>query len=255
MEWDSPWGIGFPGWHIECSAMSVKYLGTFFDIHCGGEDHMAVHHVNEIAQTEACYGTHLANFWMHGYFLQLDEDTKMSKSGTFLRLQTLIDNGIDPLAYRFFCLNALYRTKLNFSWDGLAAAAKSLERLRLAAYEWGQPGTADADFVERFTEQVNDDLNMPRAVALTWELVKCDLPPATKKATLLVFDHVLGLRLAEWQPAEDKVPDEVLALVEQRQQARKEKRWQDADALRASISAAGYVMEDTPHGPRVKPVR
>jgi cysteinyl-tRNA synthetase len=255
MEWDSPWGTGFPGWHIECSAMSVKYLGTFFDIHCGGEDHMAVHHVNEIAQTEACYGTHLANFWMHGYFLQLDEDTKMSKSGTFLRLQTLIDNGIDPLAYRFFCLNALYRTKLNFSWDGLAAAARSLERLRMAAFEWGQPGTADEDFVERFTDQVNDDLNMPRAVAVTWELVKSDLPAATKKATLLVFDRLLGLGLADWQPAEEKVPDEVLALVEQRQQARKEKRWQDADALRTSISAAGYALEDTPQGPRVKPAR
>jgi cysteinyl-tRNA synthetase len=255
MEWDSPWGIGFPGWHIECSAMSVKYLGTFFDIHCGGEDHMAVHHVNEIAQTEACYGTHLANFWMHGYFLQLDEDTKMSKSGTFLRLQNLIDNGIDPLAYRFFCLNALYRIKLNFSWDGLATAARSLERLRMAAYEWGQPGTADAGFVERFTDQVNDDLNMPRAVAVTWELVKSDLPPATKKATLLVFDRVLGLRLAEWQPAEEKVPEQVLALFDQRQQARKEKRWQDADSLRASIGAAGYVLEDTPQGPRVKPAR
>jgi cysteinyl-tRNA synthetase len=255
MEWDSPWGIGFPGWHIECSAMSVKYLGPFFDIHCGGEDHITVHHVNEIAQTEACYGTHLANFWMHGYFLQLDQDTKMSKSGMFLRLQTLIDNGIDPLAYRFFCLNALYRTKLNFTWDGLAVAAKSLERLRMAAYEWGQPGTPDNDFVERFTEQVNDDLNMPRAVAMTWELVKSDLPAATKKATLLVFDRVLGLRLAKWQPAEDKVPELVLALVEQRQQARKEKRWQDADALRASISAAGYVLEDTPQGPRVKPAR
>jgi cysteinyl-tRNA synthetase len=255
MEWDSPWGIGFPGWHIECSAMSVKYLGTFFDIHCGGEDHMAVHHVNEIAQTEACYGTHLANFWMHGYFLQLDEDTKMSKSGSFLRLQTLIDNGIDPLAYRFFCLNALYRTKLNFSWEGLAAAARSLERLRMVAFEWGQPGEADEDFVERFTGQVNDDLNMPRAVAVTWELVKSDLPAATKKATLQVFDRVLGLRLAGWQPVEEKVPDEVLALVEQRQQARKEKRWQDADGLRASISAAGYVLEDTPQGPRVKPAR
>ncbi len=125
----------------------------------------------------------------------------------------------------------------------------------MAAYEWGQPGVVDEDFVERFTDQVNDDLNMPRAVAVTWELVKSDLPAATKKATLLVFDRVLGLGLAEWKPAEEKVPDEVLALVEQRQQARKEKRWQDADALRASISAAGYVMEDTPQGPRVKPAR
>jgi len=164
-------------------------------------------------------------------------------------------SGIDPLAYRFFCLNALYRTKLNFSWDGLAAAAKSLDRLRVAAYEWGAPGKADDDFVERFTEQVNDDLNMPRALAVTWELVKSDLPAPTKKATLLVFDRVLGLRLADWQPSEEKVPDEVLGLVEQRQLARKEKRWQDADALRSRISSAGYVLEDTPQGPRVKPAR
>jgi len=255
MEWSSPWGIGFPGWHIECSAMSVKYLGSFFDIHCGGEDHITVHHVNEIAQAEGCYGTHLANFWMHGYFLQLDEDTRMSKSGTFVRLQTLIDNGYDPLAYRFFCLSALYRTKLNFTWDGLAAAARSLDRLRLAAYEWGEPGGVDEDFVERFTEQVNDDLNMPRALAVTWELAKSDLPASSKKATLLVYDRVLGLHLADWQPSEEKVPEEVLGLVEQRQQARKEKRWQEADALRARISAAGYVLEDTPQGPRVKPGR
>ncbi len=113
MEWDSPWGLGFPGWHIECSAMSTKYLGVFFDIHCGGEDHISVHHPNEIAQTQACYGTHLANFWLHGYFLQLD-DAKMAKSaGDFLRLQTLIDRGYDPVAYRWFCLNAHYRAKLN----------------------------------------------------------------------------------------------------------------------------------------------
>ena len=126
MEWDSPWGVGFPGWHIECSAMSTKYLGVFFDIHCGGEDHISVHHPNEIAQTQACYGTHLANFWLHGYFLQLD-DAKMAKSaGDFLRLQTLIDRGYDPVAYRWFCLNAHYRAKLNLhvgqpGWGGHGA--------------------------------------------------------------------------------------------------------------------------------------
>jgi cysteinyl-tRNA synthetase len=122
MEWDSPWGRGFPGWHIECSAMSAKYLGAFFDIHCGGEDHISVHHPNEIAQTQACYGTRLANFWMHGYFLQLDS-AKMAKSaGGFLRVQTLVDRGYDPLAYRFFCLSAHYRAKLNFNWESLDGA-------------------------------------------------------------------------------------------------------------------------------------
>jgi cysteinyl-tRNA synthetase len=252
MEWDSPWGVGFPGWHIECSAMSAKYLGMFFDIHCGGEDHISVHHPNEIAQTQACYGTRLANFWMHGYFLQLD-DAKMAKSaGGFLRVQTLIDRGYDPLAYRFFCLSAHYRAKLNFTWDGLGGAATALNRLSTAAYEWSVPGTLDERYVSKFAEQINDDLNMPRAVALTWELVKSDLPAATKKATLLEFDRILGLRLADWKPTEEIVPDDVMALVEQRQQARKEKRWKDADALRDQITAAGYEIEDTPQGARVK---
>lgn len=253
MEWDSPWGVGFPGWHIECSAMSARYLGNFFDIHTGGEDHITVHHPNEIAQTEACHGTHLANFWMHGYFLQLDEGVKMSKStGGFLRLQTLLDNHYDPLAYRMFCMSALYRAKLNFTWESIDAAAKSLDRLRNAVYEWGEAGAADVEFVERFTDQINDDLNMPRALAVVWDLVKSDLPPAVKKGTMLVFDQVLGLRLAEWQPPVSDIPAEILALAGQRQLARVEKRWADADALRAQISEAGYVVEDTPEGPRVK---
>ena len=140
MEWESLWGKGFPGWHIECSAMSEKYLGSYFDIHCGGEDHITVHHSNEIAQTEACYGTRLANFWLHGYFLQLD-DAKMSKSaGEFLRVQLLIDKGYDPLAYRFFCFSASYRAKLNFNWEGLDGAAKALDRLRNAFFELGPGG-------------------------------------------------------------------------------------------------------------------
>jgi len=252
MEWDSPWGVGFPGWHIECSTMSAKYLGPFFDIHCGGEDHISVHHTNEIAQTEACYGTRLANFWMHGYFLQL-EDARMSKSsGEFLRLQSLIDRGYDPLAYRFFCLSALYRVKLTFAWESLDGAAVALDRLRMAAYEWGEPGSVDQDYADRFKAIVNEDLNMPRAVALTWDLVKSDLPPATKKATIILFDQVLGLRLAEWEPKEEVIPDEIQELVEQRQKARQEKRWKDADALRDQVAEAGFDIEDTPQGPRLK---
>lgn len=252
MEWDSPWGKGFPGWHIECSAMSAKYLGQFFDIHCGGEDHIMVHHPNEIAQTQACHGTRLANFWMHGYFLQLDEARMAKSAGTFLRVQTLIDRGVDPLAYRFFCLGAHYRSKLNFTWESLQGAATALDRLRTAAHEWGAPGTPDETYVGKFLEQVNDDLNMPRALALTWEVVKSDLPNATKKATLLHFDNVFGLKLAEWKPVETVVPETILALVEQRQQARKEKRWKDADSLREQVHAAGYEIEDTPQGPRVR---
>ncbi len=252
MEWESPWGVGFPGWHIECSAMSTKYLGPFFDIHCGGEDHIAVHHSNEIAQTEACHGTRLANFWLHGYFLHLD-DTKMAKSaGDFLRLQIMLERGYEPLAYRFFCLSAHYRARLNFTWEGLDGAATALHRLRTAASEWGAPGTVDVGYVNRFSERLNDDLNMPRAVALTWELVKSALPASTKKATLVEFDRVLGLQLGAWQAVEAVVPAAIAELVQQRQQARAEKRWQDADALRTQIIAAGFDIDDTPQGPRLR---
>ncbi len=252
MEWDSPWGIGFPGWHLECSAMSTKYLSTFFDIHCGGEDHIMVHHPNEIAQTEACHGTRLANYWMHGYFLQLD-DTKMAKSvGGFLRLQTMINRGYDPLVYRLFCLSANYRSKLNFNWESIDGTSRQLNRLRLAVYSWGDPGSeTDASYITRFTEQINDDLNLPRALAVTWDLVKSNLPDDVKKATVTAFDRVLGLRLAEWVPEEESVPDDIVALANQRQQARAEKRYPDADTLRDQIIAAGYEIKDTSTGPEV----
>jgi cysteinyl-tRNA synthetase len=252
MEWQSPWGTGFPGWHIECSAMSARYLGTFFDIHCGGEDHIPIHHTNEIAQTQACYGTRLANFWIHGYFLQLDSERMAKSSGEFLRLQTVVDRGIDPLAYRYFCLNALYRSKLNFSWESLESAATGLDRLRLASYTWGNPGQVDEDYADRFQKHINDDLNLPRALALAWELVKSDLPDAAKKATLLLFDRVLGLRLESWQPVPETIPDDILNLLTQRQQARLEKRWEQADQIRDTIRARGFDIEDTPDGPRLK---
>jgi len=253
MEWDSPWGKGFPGWHIECSAMSAKYLGPFFDIHCGGEDHIPVHHTNEIAQTEACYGTRLANFWLHGYFLQINA-ARMGKSvGNFLIVQTLIDEGYDPLAYRFMCLGAHYRARLNFTWEALDAASTALNRLRAACHGWSAPGEVDPDFLADFTREINDDLNMPRALALVWELVKSPLPDAVKKATLLKYDEVLGLRLAEWEPAEVSIPAEILSLAQQREAARAARRWQAADALREQIKAAGYTVEDTPQGPRLRP--
>lgn len=252
MEWDSPWGVGFPGWHIECSAMSAKYLGEFFDIHCGGEDHINVHHTNEIAQTEACYGTRLANFWMHGIFLKLDTERMSKSSGKFLRVQSLIDRGFDPLAYRYFNLSAHYRSKLTFTWEGMEGAATALDRLRAAVYDWGEAGTVDEEFMEQFESQINDDLNMPRAMAVTWDVVRSDRLPATKKATVLEFDRVLGLGLAEWAPVDEIIPTEILTLVEKRQQARSQKRWEEADMLREQVSEAGYDIEDTPQGPRVK---
>ncbi|HET6443506.1 MAG TPA: cysteine--tRNA ligase, partial [candidate division Zixibacteria bacterium] len=217
MEWESPWGVGFPGWHIECSAMAAVYLGDFFDIHCGGEDHIPVHHTNEIAQTQACYGTNLANFWMHGYFLQLD-DAKMAKSaGGFLRLKSLIEKGYDPLAYRFFTMNAHYRSKLNFTWKGMDSAMISLNRLRTAVYGWDDNGEPADEYLERFLRHINDDLNMPRALAVTWDLVRSDLPDGVKKSTIFEFDKVLGLRLAEWAPVQVEAPEEVQDLVKQRE--------------------------------------
>src|SRR5688572_15329482 len=224
MEWESPWGVGFPGWHIECSAMSIKYLGPYFDIHCGGEDHIMVHHPNEIAQTQAAYDTRLTNFWIHGYFLNIRDEVsndpkRMGKSqGNFIRLQTLIDEGFDPLVWRFFCIRgAHYRTKLEFGWEALDAAQTELNRLRKAAYEWGEPTTVDESYLEQFADTINDDLNMPRAMAVVWKLVGSDLPSGVKKATLMEFDRVLGLNIATWEPTVDEIPDEVLALADQRQ--------------------------------------
>ena len=258
MEWESPWGTGFPGWHIECSAMAQKFLGDFFDIHCGGEDHIPVHHTNEIAQTEARVGTRLANFWMHAYFL-LSNDAKMAKSaGEFLRLQSLIDRGYDPLAYRYLCLTAHYRTQLNFTWDALDAGAKGLDRLRNGVFALGAIGAnfaePDAGYRERFTAEINDDLNLPRALALAWEVLRGDLPAATKKATLLDFDRVFGLGLESWTPKAESIPESIAALATARAAAREARQWAEADRLRAEIQAAGWEMEDRADGYALKRV-
>jgi len=254
MEWDSPWGKGFPGWHIECSAMAQKYLGDFFDIHCGGEDHISVHHTNEIAQTEARVGTRLANFWMHGYFLLLN-DAKMAKSaGEFLRVQSLVERGYDPLAYRYLCLTGHYRGQLNFTWDALDAAATALDRLRHGAYALrdAPAGATDATLVERFGNQINDDLNLPRALAVAWETLRGELPAGVKRTTLLHFDAVLGLGLAAWVPRVESAPADVQALADARVLARKAKNWAEADRLRGLLNAAGWEMEDRADGYALK---
>jgi cysteinyl-tRNA synthetase len=253
MEWDSPWGKGFPGWHIECSAMSAKYLGELFDIHCGGEDHIPVHHCNEIAQSQACRNTRLANFWLHGYFLQFHDGRMAKSSGESLRLTTLMQRGYDPLAYRYLCLTAHYRSHLHFSWQSLQGAQTALQRLRSMFHAWGEPARADNDFIDKFRDSVNDDLNTARAMALTWELVGSGLPAGTKKATLLHFDEVFGLALLGWRSQKAAIPDDVRALVDQRQVARSEQRWNDADGLRRQVRDLGFEIEDTPHGPRAKP--
>ena len=246
-------GVGFPGWHIECSAMSSKYLGSFFDIHCGGEDHIPVHHTNEIAQTEACYGTRLANFWLHGHFLLVDERKESKSNHEFLRIQTLIDRGYDPLAYRYFCLGAHYRSKINFTWPNLDASTAAFNKLRTTVYGWGVPAnTPDEGYIAQFSKYINDDLNMPRALASIWDLVKSDLPANVKKSTLHYLDKVMGLRLAEWHPDSISVPDNIMMLVRQREQARATKHWKDADLLREQVWMAGYEIDDTPHGSLVR---
>jgi len=236
--------------------MAQLYLGDFFDIHCGGEDHIPVHHTNEIAQTEARVGTHLANFWLHGYFL-LQNDAKMAKSaGEFLQLQLLIDRGYDPLAYRYLCLTGHYRSQLNFTWVALAAAGTGLMRMRqaffaLRADESAQP---NAEYVDRFTDCVNDDLNVPRALAVGWEALRGDIPPAQKRATLAKFDRVFGLALGRWTPREESIPEQVKALADSRAAARKAKDWAEADRLRKEIAAAGFEVEDRADGYSLKPV-
>ena len=254
MEWDSPWGKGFPGWHIECSAMAQKYLGDYFDIHCGGGDHIPVHHTNEIAQTEARVGTRLANFWMHGYFL-VQNDAKMAKSaGEFLRVAALVERGYDPLAFRYLCLTGHYRTQLNFTWEALDAAATGLARMRTTfhALPANDAIAANAEALAQFTTYVNDDLNTPRALALAWDVLRGDAPAAAKRATLLRFDDVFGLDLAAWVPAREAVPDAVDALAQARAAARKAKQWAEADRLRAELHAAGWEMEDRADGYALK---
>lgn len=251
MEWDSPWGRGFPGWHIECSAMSARYLGNFFDIHCGGEDHIPIHHTNEIAQTEAARGTRLANYWMHGYFLQID-NAKMAKSaGEFLTLDVVEEKGFAPLVYRYFCFTAHYRSQMSFSWDSLTAAQTTLNRLYETAYAWGEPGEVADEYYQRFMNCLNDDLNMPRALAVIWDMVKADLPDGAKKATLLAFDDVLGLDIAGWAPEALEVPAAVTQLVAERESARERRDWTRADALRDEILALGFLVEDTREGAKI----
>ncbi len=255
MQWESPWGMGFPGWHIECSAMSKKYLGEVFDLHTGGIDAVPVHHENEIAQNEALAGKKTVNYWMHGEFMMVDGG-KMSKSlGNVYTISDLEKKGYLPLDFRYFCLNAHYRKKLNFTFEGMDAAHTSYERLRNALYAHKMSATATdpavtADLMKRFKEAVEDDMNIPFALGVLWEAVK--LPKSKDIYKLaLEFDKVLGLSLDKvTAPAPEKieVPAEVAALAEARFAAKKEKNWAEADRLRNEIGEMGYLIKDTKDG-------
>ena len=252
MEWDSPWGKGFPGWHIECSAMSLKYLDAPFDIHTGGVDHIAVHHENEIAQTMGAEGVLEANVWMHNEFLTVDNG-KMSKSlGNLFTVEELVAKGYDPLAYRYFVLGGHYRSKLNFTFEGLDAAQNALHKLRETIRSWTTPGIIGcADLENEFLTALNDDLGTPHVLAVLWKLVDADLPTDVKAKTLLWMDRVLGLKLEEYLGHSLKIPPEVAQLVEAREEARKQKDWARSDKLRDRIKQCGFCIEDTDQGSKI----
>lgn len=247
MEWASPWGVGFPGWHIECSAMSTKYLGQPFDIHTGGIDHIPTHHTNEIAQSEGAFGKPLADYFLHGEFLVWSAG-KMSKSkGNIVTLTELSEQGYDSISYRYLTLTAHYRSKLNFSYESLDGAQNALRSLREVVSSYPAPSTVNSQFEAKFKEKVNDDLDMPGALASAWELVKSELPEGIKAATLFRFDEVLGLNLAASQT---KIEVAAKKLIDEREEARASKDFSKADLLRNQLEEMGYALQDTPTGPR-----
>ncbi len=260
LRWQSPWGEGFPGWHIECSAISTKFLGQPFDIHAGGVDHIGTHHTNEIAQSEAAAGVPLANYWMHGEFLLMSE-SKMAKSKkNFLTLDDLAARGIHPLIFRYLALGAHYRTKLDFAWESLDAAKNALERLYQSVYEYareaGNKRKAKAFAVSKkyealFSAAVMNDLNMPQALAVLQEVLGSDLSPAQKVALGLKFDAVLGLRLDIPAKAASEKDGAVEERVREYSRFRGNKQFMQSDALRKEIEALGYSMRDTKRGPHL----
>jgi cysteinyl-tRNA synthetase len=251
---ESPWGKGFPGWHIECSAMSRKYLGQPLDIHTGGADLAPIHHTNEIAQSEGAYGSALARYWMHGAFLTIKGGDKMAKSeGNHLTLQSIVDRGIDPLAFRLWALGGHYRTPMDFSFEALEAAQNALANLRESFLELPKGGKADSAMLADYTAALLADFNAPNALSVFWSTLKSTLPAPTKRATLLAMDDVLGLGLASLKKT--LVPAEVEHLVAARKAARDAKDWVKADELRKAIEAKGFMVKDTTSGQSLSPLR
>jgi cysteinyl-tRNA synthetase len=258
MQWDSPWGRGFPGWHLECTAMSTKYLGELFDIHTGGKEHIPVHHTNEIAQAYGAFGHPTVAYWLHNEWLTIKGE-KMSKAlGNFYTVQELVAKGYDPLSLRYLILNSHYRTGLNFSFASLDGAQQALRRLRQEISSYPVSSSASpvgcAEYEQRFNEVLAEDLNVPQAVGLVWELLGDEeLPPVAKRVSLERWEKVLGLGLGKpWTELELAVPEAVALLVEEREKARREGEFAQADALRREIESQGFVVEDTAAGPRLK---
>ena len=255
MKWDSPWGPSYPGWHIECSAMGQKYLGEQFDIHTGGIDLIPTHHENEIAQSKGYCGKIPANYWLHGEYLLIDGG-KMSKSlGNVYLLKDIINKGFNPLTYKLFTYSSHYRNKLNFTWEGIESSEKALERLK-NGYKLHLNGTDDVeddiinDYEEKFHKAINDDLNMPLAMSIVWEVVRYQKKASKLAKLLLKFDGVLGLKIDEDDNniKDLEVPEEILKLVEERKVARENKNWEESDRLRDVINEKGYIIKDTKNG-------
>ncbi len=258
MKWESPWGLSYPGWHLECSAMGRKYLGDEFDIHTGGVDHIPTHHENEIAQSKGCTGHVPAKRWMHVEFLQVNGG-KMSKSlGNTYTLDQLQEKGIEPLAYKMFCYTAHYRTKLNFTFESALSTQKALNRLR-EGYLTHLQNNAKIDeeeikeYKQRFLDAVNDDLNMPLAMGIVWEVVRNNKKSKQFADLLLEFDRILGLDLEnskKYLEEQEKLelPKEILELVEQRKIARENKDWAESDRIRDLLKEKGYTVKDTKEG-------
>ena len=258
MKWESPWGLSYPGWHLECSAMGRKYLGEEFDIHTGGVDHIPTHHENEIAQSKGAFGKIPAKVWMHVEFLQVDGG-KMSKSlGNVYTISQLQEKGIEPLAFKLFCYTAHYRTKLNFTFEGASSSQKALNRLRESyiKHKNGNEEISDEEinaYKAKFLDAINDDLNMPLAMSIVWEIARNEKKSKKLSDLLDDFDKVLGLDLnnSEKHIKEQEnieVPKEVLELVEERKKAREEKNWALSDELRDKIKDKGYIVKDTKEG-------
>lgn len=258
MKWETPWGLCYPGWHIECSAMSRKYLGEQFDIHTGGIDHVPTHHENEIAQCKGATGKIPAKIWMHCEFITIDNG-KMSKSlGNTYTLDDLEKKNISPLAYKMFCFSSHYRNKLNFTFENVEGAKIALNRLRegyqkhLNSSEKANP-LYILDFKNKFLEAINDDLNIPMAMGIVWEVIKNPVKSKEYAELLLEFDSVLGLEIDKWEETTSmELPQEILDLVELRKKAREEKNWAESDRLRDEIMAKGYTIKDTKDGMKIE---
>lgn len=253
MKWPSPWGVGFPGWHIECSAMASKYLGDHFDIHCGGIDHISIHHTNEIAQSEARFSKKWVNYWLHGEFLVLQKE-KMSKSlGNFLTLKSLVDQGFDPLHYRYLCLLAHYRSQLFFSLEALESAKNAFESLRNRVLHFKlnpqacKNSSKKQELKDSFFAAMNDDLSTPVAIAIMWQVLKdADLSNGDKLELLLEFDSILGFDINNFAPP--NLSKEQLDLIHKREEARKNKDFATSDQLRDELLKQKVCLKDTKDG-------